>query len=105
MGRDADGLFVAEIGEPVGFIACDTNWFGLGDEAEIHELFVKPEWQRRGVGRALLMHGIEYIKSREKSIVGLWVGVTNSKAINFYRRMGFVKDEIWGRWLRMILKL
>jgi len=48
MRRDEEGFFVAKIGEPVGFIACDTNWISFFDDrevGEIHELFVHPEWR------------------------------------------------------------
>jgi len=106
--RDPDGFFVAEIGEPVGFIACDANWFsfeGDGDSGEIHELFVKPEYQRRGIGKNLLLHGIKYLENMGKKRVGLWVGIKNTVAIDFYRKMGFKKGECWGKWLRMVLRL
>jgi len=108
--RDADGLFLAETDEKevVGFVACDANWFSPvegGDAGEIHELFVKPEFQRRGVGRALLKTSLNYMKSKRKKYIGLWVGISNNKAIQFYRKMGFTEDGTWGKWLRMTLNL
>jgi ribosomal protein S18 acetylase RimI-like enzyme len=107
MGRDANGFFLAEINSPIGFIACDTNWidFEMNEVGEIHELFVHPDWMRRGVGRALLMSGLSYIKSRGRSIAKLWVGVTNLKARRFYKRIGFREEGSWGRWVRMVLEL
>lgn len=104
--RDPDGFFVAEDEEITGFIACDSEWYSFEEGAgEIHELFVKPEYRRRRIGRNLLLKGIEYLKYKKRKIVGLWVGVKNYGAIEFYRKMGFEKGECWGKWLRMRLQL
>ena len=107
--RDKDGFMVAEVnGEAVGFVACDTNWisfFDMNRMGEIHEIFVLPEYRRRGIGTALMIKAIIYIKSRGLNKAGLWVGETNYNAIKFYRKFGFREVGIWGRWIRMIKEL
>jgi len=106
--RDQNGFFTYILDIPVGFIACDCNWFSVfeNDEvAEIHEIVVHPNWQGRGIGKALMKMALEYARERDKSTVELWVGVSNHRAINFYRKFGFDLRGIFGRWLRMTLKL
>jgi ribosomal protein S18 acetylase RimI-like enzyme len=108
MGRDPNGVFVAEVDKPVGFIACDANWYSSFENkviGEIHEIFVHPEWQKRGIGEALVFRGLEYLKSKGRDTIGLWVGATNYKAKKFYEKFGFRESGSWGRWIRMILKL
>jgi len=109
MNRDRDGFFVAEIdGKPVGFVACDTNWVSFYENeemGEIHEIFVHPEWQGKGVGSALLSKALDYAKRRGRRMAGLWVGVGNVRAKKFYERFGFKEAGIWGRWLRMVREL
>lgn len=106
--RDPNGFFTYVVNEPVGFVACDCNWFSVfeNDEvAEIHEIVVHPEWQGRGIGTALMKKALEYAKERGRKIAELWVGVSNQRAINFYKKFGFEEKGIVGRWLRMCLKL
>ncbi len=106
--RDPNGFFTYVINEPIGFIACDCNWFSVfeGDDvAEIHEIFVHPEWQKKGIGTALMKKALDYAKERNRDVVELWVGVGNLKAIKFYKRFGFEEMGVVGRWLRMTLKL
>ncbi len=102
--RDKNGFFVAEIAEPVGFSACDTNWFSFYEmrkTAELHEIFVKPEFSGKGIGKELLFHSIRYAKSRDMPVISLWVGEKNERAKNFYKKHGFVESGRMGKWIRM----
>ncbi len=109
INRDRDGFFVAEVdGKPVGFVACDANWVSFYENeemGEIHEIFVHPEWQGRGIGSALLSKALDYAKRRGRRMAGLWVGVGNVRAKKFYEKFGFKEAGIWGRWLRMVREL
>ena len=109
MSRDKDGFFVAEVnGKPVGFVGCDTNWISIFEKdvvGEIHEIFVHPDWQGKGIGKTLLLKALSYIKSKNRKLAGLWVGIKNEKAKQFYRKMGFIEVGTWGKWLRMIKRL
>lgn len=70
----------------VGYIdmehSCEVN--------EPFELFVAPEYRRRGYGRALLATAI--IADRPKGMM-LHVDVDNTPAIHLYSSMGFEVDE------------
>ncbi len=91
LSRDKMGLFMVELNEPVGFIACDTKWFSRFEGevvGEIHELFIHPKNRCRGLGSMLINRAIEYAKSRGRKLMGLWVGVKNYYAKEFYRKRG-----------------
>lgn len=106
--RDPEGFLMAELGDPVAFIACDTNWFSpfecevLG---EIHEIFVHPNYRRMGIGSALLERAIEYAEDKRRDLIGLWVGVKNFSAKEFYKKKGFIESISFGKWTRMIKKI
>ncbi|MEM2210278.1 MAG: GNAT family N-acetyltransferase [Nitrososphaerales archaeon] len=109
LSRDPYGFFIIEdINKPIGVVACDTNWFSQFDSilvGEIHEIFVYPSYRRRGIGRMLVDKAIEYAKDRGKEKVGLWVGVKNLSAKEFYKKLGFIETITLGKWIRMIKKI
>jgi len=109
LSRDPDGFFVAEIdGTVVGFVASDANWFSFAEFkkiGEIHEIFVHPKWRRKGIGSTLLLKAMNYIKSRGRDKVELWVGNNNLGAIKFYKKFGFKEEENLGKWIRMGRKI
>jgi ribosomal protein S18 acetylase RimI-like enzyme len=61
------------------------------DRCELDDLFVEPEWMRRGVGRAL----VDDLATRAHTAGASYVDViANPNALGFYRRLGFhVTDE------------
>ena len=103
--RDSEGFLIVEANEPIAFIACDTNWFSFVEGrvvGEIHELFVHPDYRGRGIGKMLMEKAVDYARARKRNIMGLWVGVKNFSAKEFYKRMGFVEKVSLGKWTRMI---
>ena len=103
--RDPEGFLIVESDEPIAFMACDTNWFSViegEDVGEIHELFVHPDYRGRGIGRTLVEKAVDYAEERNRRIMGLWVGVKNFSAKEFYRKMGFTERVSLGKWTRMI---
>jgi ribosomal protein S18 acetylase RimI-like enzyme len=82
---DPPGCLIAEQdGHPVGI--CIATFYGTS--GFIGELIVRPEARGRGVGAALLNHGITYLKGRGVATVYL-DGV--GKAVGLYERNGFHK--------------
>lgn len=73
---------VAE-GEIVGF----ASWLGAGDVFEIEDMFVEPEWRRRGIGRALALDMIAIARGRGIRQVEV---TANPHALAFYENAGFV---------------
>jgi GNAT superfamily N-acetyltransferase len=78
----SDVLVVRREGEPIAFIA-------LRDDMVAH-LYVRPEFQRTGIGSALL----EAAKSHRPSGLRLWVFQRNEGARAFYARHGFAEVEL-----------
>jgi putative acetyltransferase len=73
-------VWVAQAGAIDGFIAFRPGW--------IDHLYVRPEYQRQGLGAALFAHATEtYAPLR------LWVFQRNTAAIRFYRTRGFGEIE------------
>lgn len=61
--------------------------FVLGQGQVIDHLYVAPGWQCQGIGTSLLKRMCEELPGRP---VRLWTFQSNSGAIAFYRRRGFV---------------
>lgn len=103
--RHATLFEVAEVaGEPAGWMVVDANWEG-DESAELHELVVRPRFQGKGVGSALLERAIAHARALGKRELRLWVGRGNGKAIAFYRKHGFEPLYSVGDWLRMRKRL
>lgn len=108
LSRDPSGFFIAELDRPVGFVACDANWFSSFEGTllgEIHEIFVHPKYRGQGVGSILIDKAMNYAASKGRKIMGLWVGVKNFHAREFYKRRGFVEAAYVGKWIRMVRSL
>lgn len=99
-----EGFLVAEVdGRIVGFIAACPYWkdWELGVVLEIHEIAVAPEWQGKGVGRALLHEAYALGRACGMTTAALWVGEGNLKARDWYTKLGFKEVGRWGEWIRM----
>jgi ribosomal protein S18 acetylase RimI-like enzyme len=77
-------LYVAlEEETAVGFVAFT--------EDELAWLYVRPDHQRRGIGRALAQFALVHMEGEEKSIEVLF---GNEPARSLYRSLGFTKETI-----------
>ena len=90
--RTSDTVFVAKDGERVvGFVGCgayrDKSVVGLG---EVYGIYVLEEYQKQGIGYALMNVAVEGLSGYSK--IALWVLRGNEKAISFYKRYGFRFD-------------
>lgn len=63
---------------------------GLG---EVWALYAAPDAWRTGAGRALLEHGLAFLRERGFPHAMLWVLEGNVRAIRFYERFGFHGKE------------
>ncbi len=90
MGTEPSDLVVAAIDdEPVGF--CWTRPV-TPQEGEIHVIAVDPAVAGRGLGRALVLAGLERIHRRGGRWARLWTDADNERAVGLYRRLGFTQD-------------
>src|SRR5205814_6064531 len=76
-------------------------WIGR-DAKEIHllDIVVLPDFQNRGVGRALLRSLIDEAQLSDKALRHM-VFIMNTDAIRFYERLGFVVIEEMGAYKHM----
>jgi mycothiol synthase len=99
---DPDGFFLAERdGRLVGFHwtkihgghddAVRADHDGHGHEAigEVYVVGVDPDERGTGLGRALTVVGLRYLRARGQSQVMLYVDETNAAAIRLYESLGF----------------
>lgn len=76
-----------ESGEILGF----ASWLVKDGVIELEDLFVEPQWMRRGVGRALVLDAVAI--AEEQSFDRLEV-TANPHARAFYASAGFTVDHV-----------
>lgn len=88
------GYYFIEFGEnPVGFvkICYDAEFNKMQHEAaELEKIYVLPEFQGKGLGKSALTEIIKNLKTKGTKIIFLCVIDTNTKAIAFYLKQGFI---------------
>ena len=52
-------------------------------------MWVHPLFRRQGIGRILVLRGLEFLRSAGQCQVSLWVTSAHSDVLNFYRTLGF----------------
>jgi ribosomal protein S18 acetylase RimI-like enzyme len=94
-------FLVAEVdsGDPrtgsslAGYVDVDYD----GRQANLHRLYVLPEYQRLGLGRRMLREAVAQVLDRlpPNTVLPLVAHVErdNPKARSFYRKVGFVENE------------
>ena len=94
---DPDGVFLArEYGRVVG--ACWTKLHPEG-VGEIYVLAVHPEVQGRGVGRALVLWGLDYLAGRTGAIRGMvFTEGDNYRGRRLYGSLGFEVGRVLRCW-------
>jgi ribosomal-protein-alanine N-acetyltransferase len=70
----------------------------VSDELHVLAVATLPEFRRRGLGRALIAHGIEFARSRGGRTALLEVRRSNHAALDLYRAFGFVVARIRPRY-------
>jgi GNAT superfamily N-acetyltransferase len=93
----AEVLIASLAGEPVGFALFFHNYSTfLGQRGlYLEDLFVKPEWRHRGVGRRLLAHLARVAVERQCGRFEWAVLDWNDPAIRFYRSLGAQPLDDW----------
>jgi len=83
-------VFVAELDEAIaGYVALEP----AGELVRIDQLLVSPEHEAAGVGHQLIEWAEGYAISRRARALQIVVEDDNARALDFYRRAGFVSVE------------
>ena len=64
-----------------------------GHRGWINYLAVDPDHQQRGLGRQLMSEAERLLRAEGCPKINLQVRKTNTAAVEFYRRIGFIEDE------------
>jgi len=101
-GVDADRTRLAEL--PDGTIAGFATDLPEGDMTELEDLFVDPDFRRRGIARALIADAVERARVEGRQRIEV---TANDHAMAFYESVGFVRvgrhDTLFGPAARMHL--
>jgi len=95
--RYPETFIVAEVaGETVGYIMCriesglpDFGLLGITKRGHVISVAVLPEYQRKGIGDALMREAMLGMRQYKVKECYLEVRVSNTPAINLYKKLGF----------------
>ena len=93
----ADGLLAEIDGQPVGFAIFFEKFSTFKGRTGLYleDLFVKPEWRKHGIGRALLVRLAQIAVERGCPRFE-WVALDwNQNAIDFYEKLGAKQLNDW----------
>ena len=79
----------SQAANPIGFAHARLE----SDICKLDKLYIHPDFQRRGVGRALLDEIKVFARTRRATVMRLQVNRGNLAAIAAYQRYGFVVRE------------
>lgn len=86
-----ENTLVAEYNkEIVGFAAYNKSSDSKDNRGEVYALYVLEDYQKLGIGKALMDECIKRLASFE--YVSVWVLHNNMQAIKWYENYGFTKD-------------
>jgi mycothiol synthase len=87
-------------GKLVGFCVTGSDRNDGATVGTISLLGVHREFRGHGLGRFLLLWGIERLRSIGLEPIELGVEAENEQAVRLYRSVGFVPIEEWPQWMR-----
>lgn len=70
---------------------------------DLHNLWVEPDWRRRGVGKALIDAAIEAARADEATVLNVGTHPDNSAAQAYYLALGFSQRPSRGPRFRLAL--
>ncbi len=75
----------ATLNKVIGYVI----FWQVGEDAQINNIAVHPDFRRLGIGEAVLRQVIEMVRLRGGRLISLEVRPSNTAALNLYRKLGF----------------
>jgi len=97
---EAIALLQTSDGTMVGFCVTGEDQHEDPPVGIINLLGVKREFRGRGLGRWLLIWGIDRLRSVGLNTIELGAEADNEQAVQLYRSVGFEAIEEWPQWMR-----
>ncbi|CAN5163949.1 mycothiol synthase [soil metagenome] len=100
---DPDGFLLHEGNEPTGPPGrrrlAGFCWTKVHDDhdpplGEIYVVAVDPDFAGRGLGRALVLAGLDHLHRRGLSTAMLYVDASNTRAVRLYENLGFELNHV-----------
>lgn len=82
------------VGVVDGAVAATVMAGYEGHRGWINYLAVAPEARGRGLGRLLMQHAEQCLAARGCPKINLQVRASNPAALEFYRRLGYLEDDV-----------
>jgi len=75
----------ATLNKVIGYVI----FWQVGEDAQINNIAVHPDFRRLGIGETVLRQVIEMVRLRGGRLISLEVRPSNTAALNLYRKLGF----------------
>ena len=73
------------LGRVIGYII----FWAIGEDVQINNIAVHPDFRRLGIGERALRHAIAEVKFRGARLITLEVRPSNTAAMTLYKKLGF----------------
>jgi ribosomal protein S18 acetylase RimI-like enzyme len=94
VAKDDVLFFVAQVdGEIAGFIIANLN--KSFSKTEVENIFVRPDFRRRGIGNSLATKIVEIARLNKYRFISALVPPDDITAIKTYEKAGFTKGEMF----------
>ena len=89
-----DRVLVAVKGKEIlGYSCFDPKEKNFKYDSELVSLYIKGNYQGKGIGKTLFFETAKELLSRNKKNMILWVLADNKRAVNFYKKIGGIISE------------
>ncbi|UCC21370.1 MAG: GNAT family N-acetyltransferase [Promethearchaeota archaeon] len=101
---DREGIFVAEKeGKIIGFQSLD-KWARYSDSFDhvgVIGTFILPQWRKKKIGTKLAEYSFNFARNNNYEKIVIYVRATNTGAIDFYKKLGFIQKGILSRQVKI----
>lgn len=91
--KDEINLIAEMDGEIIGYASSEIiknqSWVKHKRQGHLYNLYVKPKYQRKGIGKKLLEKSLEWFKQRAVKDIKILCYVKNTLAQKLYKKYGF----------------